>query len=288
MRCGPSRRGTASHPTALFNPTGPCQQLGDDLRLITCLISLLLLVACERGSARAEPAKLAVAAAASLKQPLTELIAAYVKRHPGVQVEPTYGASGTLFAQISQKAPFDVFLSADVEYPQKLIQSGAAVNESVSVFAIGRLSLWVSRESGLKVASLDDLKGSGVKRIAIANPRTAPYGRAAESALRNAGVLDAVRERLAIGESVEQAVGFVKSGAAEVAILPRSVAARPPLSDLGTSVEIPDEGFDSILHGAVVVSHAAAPKEARAFIDFVMSPEGQAVLKQYGLSMTGQ
>ncbi len=255
-------------------------------RWVGALVFAVALASCDASPANASKGghKLYIAAAASLKQPLTELIDEFKRLHPDVEVNPTYGASGTLYAQVVSKAPFDLFLSADVDYPWKLADAGLTADGRVHAFATGRLVLFVNKHVGLEPRDLEVLKHERIKKVAIASPRTAPYGRAAEAAMKATGVYEQVKDKLVIGESVEQAIGFVRTGAAEVAILPRSIATRPPLSDTGVFAEIPGSLYSPILHGGVIVKAAANVENAKVFVAFLTGEVGQKVLKGYGLA----
>ncbi len=195
-----------------------------------------------------------------------------------------YGASGTLFAQIQNGAPFDVFLSADRDFPRRLVEAGLGGPEVV--YAVGALVLWTPRGSPLDLAKtgLRGVAAPAVRRIAIANPALAPYGRAATAALEAAGVLGAVKKRLVLGESVAQAAQFAATGAADVAILPASLAREPPLSE-GTSVPVPAELHARLEQSAVVLARTREPDLARAFLDFVTGPRGRAILARRGYGL---
>ncbi len=245
---------------------------------------LLLLVATLGASspvAAADRSPVSVAAAANLKPALEELERAFEAQHPGVDVRVTYGASGAFFAQIESGAPFDLFFSADREYPAKLVAARLANDEVV--YAIGRLALWVPDGSPLDIEGrgLAGLADPAVRRIAIANPAVAPYGRAAEAALRAAGILDAVAPKLVLGTSVAQAAQFAGSGAADAALLPRSVASSPALA-AGRCVPVPDTLHPPIEQSAVVLGGARAPALARDLLGFVRGAEGQRVLARHG------
>src|SRR5918992_86335 len=160
-----------------------------------------------------------VAAAADLKFALDDLAAQLAKRQPAIRLQPTYGSSGVMHSQLRQRAPFDVFLSADVEYPRDLVSRGIGSSRDLFRYATGRIVVWVPASSRLPVER-DGLRAlAGANRIAIANPRHAPYGRAAEAALRSAGVWAAVEGKLVLGENVAQAAQFVQSGAADAGII---------------------------------------------------------------------
>lgn len=243
------------------------------LRLLSIL--LLALVALP---ARAQ--ELRVAAASDLKFVLEEIAAAF-ERDQGTKVRLTFGSSGLLYSQIANGAPYDVFLSADEEYPAALARAGAA--ESLTRYGEGALVLWAPPGSGPPLArGFEALLDPRVRRIAIANPQHAPYGRAAVAALERAGVYARVRAKLVYGENISQAAQFVQSGNAEIGIIALALALAPPLRD-GARWPVP-AGMHPPLHQAVVVvSSSPRQAQARAFVDFLQQPAARALLRRYGL-----
>jgi len=173
-----------------------------------------------------------VAAAADLKFALDELGTQYEKQS-GKKIAVIYGSSGNFFAQIQNGAPFDLFLSADIEYPRKLEAAGLAEPGTVYEYAVGRIVIWMPPDARADLARLGwkALLQPGVERIAIANPEHAPYGRAAVAALRKAGVYEQVRKRLVYGENIAQAAQFVAAGTAQAGIVALSLAVSPPMRD---------------------------------------------------------
>ncbi len=254
------------------------------MRAGAALACLLLLTS--PAAARAADATLAVAAAANLKPAAQELARAFQAGRPGASVALTFGASGTFLAQIQNGAPFDVFLSADREYPDKVVAEklGAAADERV--FALGRLVVWLPRGSTADVEKrgLSALADPAVKRIAMANPAVAPFGRAAEAALRAAGVYDAVKDRLVLGTSVAQAAQFATTGAADAALLPLSLTFDAELS-AGRSVPVPEALYPTIEQSGIVLARARDPALARAFLEFVTGEKGRAILAKYGYGL---
>jgi molybdate transport system substrate-binding protein len=228
-----------------------------------------------------------VAAAADLQFALADVKAAFVQAHPGVQVTATFGASGAFFAQIANGAPFDVFLSADEDYPQKLVQAGLAQPGDLFRYSRGHLVLWVPKASPLAIERLGmkALLEPGARKVAIANPRHAPYGRAAEAAMAKLGLLEAVRPRLVYGENISQTAQFVQSGAADIGILALSLAKGPALAAAGRFVEVPEEAYPALNQGGLLLARAKGNAAARAFCDFLRSHEGVAILKRYGFAV---
>jgi molybdate transport system substrate-binding protein len=236
--------------------------------------------------AAAAPARLTVAAAANLRLSAEELKRAFEAEHPGVEVALTFGASGNFFAQLQNGAPFDLFLSADREYPDKVVAAGLAAAADERTYAFGALVVWLPPGSTLDVAGkgLAALADPRVKRIAIANPAVAPFGRAAETALRNAGVLDAVRDRLVLGTSVGQAAQFATTGAADAAFLPRSLTLEQELA-AGKVVPVPEQLSPRIEQAGVVLAAAREPALARAFLAFLTGDKGRAILARSGYGL---
>ena len=232
-------------------------------------------------AALAAPPRLAVAAAASLRPALEELAKAF-EAERGVRVTATYGASGTLLAQLRAGAPFALFLSADRDYPRKAVEAGLA-DEAVD-YATGRLVAFVPRGSpaAVEARGLAALAEPSVRRVAIANPALAPYGRAAEGALRAAGVLDAVRPKLVMGESVAQAAQLAHAGAVDAALLPASLAGAPELAAEGAAFPIRAELAPPIPQAAAVLASARDAPRAREFLAFVTGARGREILSRHG------
>jgi molybdate transport system substrate-binding protein len=229
---------------------------------------------------------IAIAAAANLKTAAEELKQAFEAEQPGVEVALTFGASGAFFSQLQNGAPFDLFLSADRDYPAKVIEAklGAAADERV--YAFGKLVGWLPPGSTLELEKkgLPELADPAVKRIAIANPAVAPFGRATEAALKKAGVYDAVKEKLVLGTSVAQAAQFATTGAADVAFLPLSLTFGKELAG-GRVVPVAEALYPRIEQSGVVLAAAKEPALARSFLAFLTSGKGRAVLTKYGYGL---
>jgi molybdate transport system substrate-binding protein len=224
-----------------------------------------------------------VAAASDLRFALDDVARALEAAHPDLSVQPTYGSSGNFVAQIQGGAPFDLFLSADVEYTRRLAAEGFTAPGSEFVYGVGRIVLWVARDSTLDLSrGLAALREPSVRRVALANPRHAPYGRAAESALKHAGLYDAVAPKLVLGENVAQAAQFVQSGAADAGIIALSLALAPALANAGRHTEIPAASHPTLEQGGVILKPARDPEAAARVRGFLTSPAGRAILKRYG------
>jgi len=231
-----------------------------------------------------------VAAASDLRFALEEIVAKFHAVHSEVEIPVTYGSSGNFFSQLSNEAPYDLFLSADAEYPRRLTEEGRAQRGSEFRYARGRLVLWVAKASNLDVErrGLEALTDPSVRKIAIANPRHAPYGRAAEAALRAAGLYEKVQDRLVLGENIAQAAQFVESGAADAGLIARSLATAPALLDKGRFWTVPASLHPTIEQGGAILAWAADPPAARDFVAFLTSETGQEILARYGFDPPGK
>src|ERR1700682_234071 len=226
--------------------------------------------------------ELKIAAAADLKFAMADLAAQFEKRAGG-KLDVTYGSSGNFLSQIENGAPFDLFFSADSEYPKKLETAGLTEPGTLNEYALGRIVIWTSSDSRIHVAKLGwkALLESSVEKIAIANPEHAPYGRAAVAALRNAGIYEQVRAKLVYGENIAQAAQFVASGNAQAGILALSLAVSPPMRD-AKRWEIPTNMYAPIEQCAVILKSAKNKEAARAFLPFLKSGAGRRILESYG------
>jgi molybdate transport system substrate-binding protein len=231
-----------------------------------------------------------VAAAADLQFAFDEVRTAFEQAHPHIRVEATYGASGNFFAQLVSRAPFDVFLSADMDYPRRLAKELGIREQAPFAYAVGHLVVWVPRHSGIAVERLGikALLEPSVRKIAIANPRHAPYGRAAEAALKSLKVYDQVADRLVLGENVAQAAQFVQSGAADAGVFSRSLALAPTLHDSGSFWEVPVDAYPRLEQGGLILPWAEDQAAAATLRDFLLGSEGRMVLKRFGFDSPGE
>jgi molybdate transport system substrate-binding protein len=245
-----------------------------------------LIVVCLLGLQRsAEAQTLAIAAASDLQAALPA-IAAQFEKDTGQKVTLTFGSSGNFFAQIRNGAPFDVFLSADIDYPRQLERAGAAERGSLYAYATGRLVLWTRKDSGIDVrGGLSVLADGRVRRVAIANPEHAPYGRAAVAALRHEGLYEQVKGKFVLGENISQTAQFAQSGNATVGLLALSLALAPALEGAGTYVEIPADFHPPIEQAAVVVAASRQKALAQQFVDALKKPSVAQILQSYGFGV---
>jgi molybdate transport system substrate-binding protein len=241
-----------------------------------------LLLACR--FAAAQP--LTVAAASDLQSALPAIVAQFQK-DTGHQVRLTYGSSGNFFAQIQNGAPFDVFLSADLEYPRRLERLGQAEPGSLYKYATGRLVLWTRKDTGIDVRrGLSVLADGSVRRVAIANPAHAPYGKAAVAALHYGGLFDQVQTKLVFGENILQTAQFVQSGSVDVGLLALSLALTPPLKSIGTYVEVPRFWYPPIEQAAVVLASSRQKALAQQFVDYLKKPDSVRILQSFGFAVS--
>jgi molybdate transport system substrate-binding protein len=234
-------------------------------------------------------AEVVVAAASDLGFAVKEIITDF-ERETGNKVRLSLGSSGTFAAQISNGAPFDVFLSADIAYPQDLDKKGFAEPNTTFVYALGRIVVWVPKNSPVDVEKLgmQSLLDPSVRKIAIANPEHAPYGRAAVSSMEHFGLYQAVKNKLVLGENISQASQFVQSGAAQLGIIAQSIALSDPMRATGRYWQVPPDAYPRMDQAGVVLKQARKAGHldaARAFVDALRAPHGQAILQRYGFSL---
>jgi len=217
---------------------------------------------------------------------LKEIGDAYEKK-TGVKVSLSFGASGALTQQIQNGAPFDLFFSADIDYPRQLITAGDADAASLYQYAVGKLVLWLPADSSLDVEhhGMNVLLDPSVKKIALANPQHAPYGRAAVAALQHAGLYDRVTDRLVLGENVSQAAQFVESGNAQAGFVALAHAVAPGMRGKGKYWEIPADFYPPLAQGVVVLSHSQHKKEATEFVEYIKTKEAVELLRKYGFTL---
>lgn len=250
--------------------------------LKAALLAFLLCWSCMR-PASAYAGELTVAAAADLS-PVLQPIARDFQARTGNAIRVSFGSSGDFFNQIQNGAPYDVFLSADRGYPEKLVKLGLADSDSLRTYAVGRLVLWVPNNSHLDLEhqGMRALLDPSVRKIAIANPQHAPYGRAAVAALRFYRLYDKIADRLVLGENVGQAAQFAESGNAQVGIIALAHALAPSVRSLGRYWMIPADSYPAVEQGVVIVSHSKNKALAKQFLKYLAGSESQAIFRQFG------
>lgn len=230
-------------------------------------------------SAQAQTVK--VTAAADLRYAMDEIAKLYMKTNPGTNVEVVFGSSGNAYTQISNGAPFDVYFSADIMYPQKLKEAGLTITEP-KLYAIGRIVLWSS--------TLDVSKGMVVLKtpmikIATANPEHAPYGQRSVEALKYYKLYDLVEKKLSFGENISQAAQFCLTGNAEAGLLALSLVLSPTMSDKGKYYLIPETAHRPLEQGFVLLKRAVGNKTAFDFCDYVSTPPAREIFEKYGFTL---
>jgi molybdate transport system substrate-binding protein len=247
-------------------------------------VSLLALLF-SLGASNAHAQSLRIAAASDLQFALADLAAQYEKQS-GAKLAITYGSSGNFFAQIQNGAPFDLFFSADVAYPQKLIDAGFAESDSRYTYAFGRIVLWLPPDSPFHPAQLqwNTLLDARIQKIAIANPDHAPYGRAAVAALQKAGLYERIKSKLVYGENISQAAQFVQSGSAQAGILAMSLTFAPAMKS-GKTWEIPHDLYPPLEQAVVLLKSSTNKPAAHAFLAFLQTESARATLARYGFTL---
>ncbi len=250
-----------------------------------CITMLVLPAAIAAQSPAAQSPRITVAAAADLNSVLPDIAAAF-EHTAGIGVQPVFGSSGNFYAQIRNGAPFDVFLSANLDYPERLAREGFAVPDSLLRYARGTLVLWVPNRLGLDPAQgLQLLLRPEVHKVAMANPAHAPYGHAADAALRSSGLYDKVKPKLILGENISQTAQFVQSGNAEAGLLALSLARGRLMESQGKYWTVPDSLYPPLDQGAVLLKSAAHQAAGRKFLEFLAGAQGREILARHGFRL---
>ena len=225
---------------------------------------------------------LRIAAASDLRFALDEILATFRAANPTIRAEATYGSSGNFFAQIREGAPFDVFLSADSDYARRLASEG--LSEAPFSYAVGRLALVVREDSGLDPKTLGELlKGPAIRRVAIANPAHAPYGRAAEAVLETWGLRGLLAQKIVFGDSVSQAAQFVDTGAAQAGLV--ALALVKAKSTGLAFAEVPESAHPPLDQAGAILKRSGSRDAARAFQAYLTGEAGRAILSRYGFGL---
>jgi len=224
--------------------------------------------------------KILVAAASDLRFALDSVVAVFKKKNPGT-VEVTYGSSGKLFEQISNSAPFDMFFSADVEYP-KLLKDKKLILSDIYIYGVGRIVIWSKKVDPSK-EGMKSLLDPSVNKVAIANPAHAPYGKRAVEALLHYKFMEAVKPKLVLGENISQTAQFITTGAADIGIVAYSLALSPNMQrEGGKYYLIPENTHNRLEQAVVITQHAKGNDLAQTFLTFVKSDEAKKVLGHFG------
>ena len=244
---------------------------------IACLLSVLLW-ACTPGQPGQQ---LMVVAAANIKPALDSVIQVFKLQHPQARIGIIYGASGKLTEQISNDAPFDLFFSADMNFPKKLKETGFTISDS-KLYAIGRLALW-SKKTDPGISQMNTLLDAGIHKISIADPRTAPYGEKAIECLKYYKLYDSIQNKLVFGENISQSAQFITSGAADIGIISLSLALSPEMQKEGGHYYIvPEISHKPIEQACVLLKHAQRNATAKELYEFISTSIAVNILTHYG------
>ncbi len=241
-------------------------------------IAVIILLLLSSASAHAE--SINIAAAADLKFALDEIISGFNREHTGDQIQATYGSSGRFHTQIRQGAPYDMFFSADIAYPRELAKSGLAASE-VKPYGLGRIVLWSSSMNAARM-TLASLNDPMIKRIAIANPKHAPYGKRAEEALRAAALWEKLQPKMVFGENISQTAQYVQSGNAQIGIIALSLALGPELAKTGGYFLIPENLHAPLEQGYIITRRGADKPLVKKFAQYIESKKARSVMARYG------
>lgn len=251
--------------------------------LKSCVVLLLFLMVGGLGNAQ----EITVAAASDLQFAFHD-VGERFEKETGKHVKLIFGSSGNFFAQLQNGAPFDVFFSADIDYPKRLEAAGLTVPGTLYPYAIGRIVLWVPTQSKLDLnRGLQVLVDPSIHKVAIANPEHAPYGRAAVAALRHENIYDQVSAKFVLGENISQTATFVVSGNADIGIVALSLAVAPSMKDKGRYAEIPAADHPAIEQAAVILKSSTHQDIARQFIQYLKTSAIQELLRGYGFTVPG-
>jgi molybdate transport system substrate-binding protein len=213
-------------------------------------------------------------------------VAAGFQKETGKEIKLIYGSSGSFFQQIQNGAPFDMFFSANLDYPKKLESSGLTASGSYYQYARGKIVVWVANDSKTNIDSgLKSLLDPSVKKIAVANPQHAPYGQAAVAAMKNEGVYEKVKDKFVLGENISQTASFVVSGAADVGVVALSLALSPNMKNKGRYREIPTTEYPPIEQACVILSSSKDKETAKQFLSYIKTAAVADTLKRYGFDV---
>ena len=250
--------------------------------LVLSVSGCLLLNSCSSPPKTQSTREVTVAAASDLT-PAFEELGKEFQALQGTKVIFNFGSSGMLTRQIENGAPVDLFASANVDYINELEQKGLIIPGTKKLYGRGRITLWTLKDSPVQIHQLTDLTRPEVIRVAIANPEHAPYGMAAREALERSGIWDAVKPKLVYGENIRQTLQYAQTGNVEVAIVALSLSMQ---SD-GRWVLIPEELHKPLDQGLAVIKGAKDEQAAREFTEFIVSPQGQAIMQKFGFTLPG-
>jgi molybdate transport system substrate-binding protein len=244
---------------------------------------MMVAFACQLSAAQ----EITVAAAADLQSAMQD-VAAQFQKETGTTVKVTYGSSGNFFQQIQNGAPFDMFFSANLDYPKKLESAGQIESGTFYQYVRGKIVVWVLNDSKLKLDSgLKALLDPGVQKIAVANPQHAPYGQAAVAAMQQEGIYEKLQPKFVLGENISQTASFVVSGAADAGVVALSLALSPNMKDKGRYVEIPAGEYGPIEQACVILNSSKNKVAAQRFLAYFKTAAAAQTLVKYGFEVPG-
>ncbi len=250
-------------------------------RIRNLVASVAVICICEFGAAQS----ITVAAAADLQFAMQD-VAAQFQKETGKEVKMIYGSSGSFFQQLENGAPFDMFFSANLDYPKKLESAGLTEPGSYYEYAKGKIVVWVLKDSTLDVSSgIHSLLNPSIKKIAVANPQHAPYGQAAVAAMQKEGIYDEVKDKFVLGENISQTASFVTSGSADVGVVALSLALSPNMKDKGRYFEVPAGDYPAIQQACVILGSSKNKDTAKQFLSFIKTAAAADTLKRYGFDV---
>jgi len=229
-----------------------------------------------------------ITAAADLIYAFTEMKSVFEKQNPGDKILISFGSSGKAYTQIINGAPYDMYFSANMKYVQNLEKEGFTATKP-KTYAYGRIGLWLPKDKNIILTKgMSVLLDSRVKKIAIANPEHAPYGVAAVDALKNRKYYEKIKDKIVIGENVSQTAQFVQSGAADIGIIPISLALSKKLKKLGNFYLFPANWHNAIIQGYALLKHGKDNQTAKKFENFVSSKEAREIFNRYGFKLPNE
>lgn len=248
-------------------------------------LALLLFTCSGKKESTSKKEPLAVATAANVQFVVEDLKKEFEQK-TGIPVQAIIASSGKLTAQISQGAPYDIFISADTKYPETLFREGSAFN-APKIYAFGALTLWTLREDLDLSLGIKTLEQKGINKIALANPETAPYGEQSIQAMKNAGLLEKLKPTFVFGESIAQTNQYILSKACDIGFTAKSVVLAPGIPQKGAWVEIDPSLYSPIAQAAVITLHGQNnhPRESRLFFDFLFSDKAREIFLRYGYTL---
>ena len=253
------------------------------MKIIKSIFAMLAVIGLFACTFISQQPKITIAAAADLKFAMDSIITSYKAQNPGAEVQVIYGSSGNFFQQITNGAPFDIFFSADVDYPNKLKDQGLTVG-NIKTYGIGQIVLW-SKKTDPNKERMNTLLEANIKKIATADPSHAPYGKRARESLQYYKLYDKIHDKLVLGENISQTAQFVTTGAADIGVVALSLALSPAMkSEGGKYYLIPEESHTPLEQAYTMLKHASGNSTAAKFYNFISSPAAIDVLKYYGFS----